>query len=67
MNKLVRRLRRTFFWQMTVTDVRFIDGDGVKNFLHIHPAWHSDQRIFEDALAIALPGKEQVGEAERPE
>lgn len=68
MNATVRFLKRLFWWQNTVTEVRFITGEGVQHYLHVHPAWHGRTRIFEDALQEAMPeGFESFGKIERTE
>lgn len=68
MSATIRFIRRLFFWQFTVTQVRFITSDGVQHYLHVHPAWHSRKRIFEDALLEAMPeGFEAFGKIERTE
>lgn len=68
MSRIIRYLRRVLMWQNTVTEVKFIDGEGVKNYLHVHPAWHSENRIFDDALyAVFGENYERLGKAERSE
>lgn len=68
MSATIRFIKRLFWWQHTVTEVRFITADGVQHFLHIHPAWHGRKRIFQDALHEAMPqGFETYGNIERTE
>jgi hypothetical protein len=55
-------VRKAFLWQLTVSEVSFITADGVTRVVHIHPAWWSKQRVFEDALYLHLPS--MVGEVD---
>lgn len=49
------RVRKIFFWQLTVSEVSFIGEDGVHTVLHVHPAYYSKQTVFEHALEEWLP------------
>lgn len=63
--KIARYARKLLWWQFTVTEVRFLDESGSRAVLHVHPAWHSSNRIMDDAIAQFLPGYERLGRAER--
>jgi hypothetical protein len=52
---ILTRVRRLFWWQLTVSEVSFITEDGVDTVLHVHPAWWGKQRVFEDALYSHIP------------
>lgn len=61
--KIIYWLRKIFWWQLTITEVRFITGAGVTSVYHVHPAWWSKQRVFDDAVVQYLPGHAQIGDA----
>lgn len=55
-------IRKIFWWQLTVTEVKFVTEAGITSVYHVHPAWWGQQRVFEDAMDMYLPGFAQLGE-----
>jgi hypothetical protein len=51
------RVRKVFWWQLTVSEVSFIGEEGVTTVYHIHPAWWSKERIYFDALEGVFPAR----------
>lgn len=58
------KVRKMFWWQLTVSEVSFIGEEGVSTVYHIHPAWWSKNMVFEDALYQYLPNHIPSGDAQ---